>query len=65
LAPRCALTPPFCVQITRQSDNPFPLYGNCHTKTKRRRKKKKKQEKKTKKLSQFLKAYILETPGAI
>jgi len=24
-------------QISRQSDNPFPLYGNFHTKRKRRK----------------------------
>jgi len=31
-------------QISRQSDNPFPLYGNFHTKKKRRQKKKKEKE---------------------
>jgi len=31
----------------------------------RRKEEKKKKKKKTKKLSQFLKAYILQTPGAI
>jgi len=42
-------------QISRQSDNAFtPL-----------RKEGKKEEKKTKKLSQFLKGHISETPGAI
>jgi len=35
-------------------------YGNFNTLAKRR-----KREKKTKKLSQFLKVYISETPGAI
>jgi len=44
--------PPY--QIPKQSDNPFPLYE-----------KKKKTKKKSKKLSQFLKVHISETPGAI
>jgi len=39
-----------------QSDNPFPLYDNFHTKMKR---------KKMKKLNQFLKTYFSEIPGAI
>jgi len=48
-------------QLSRQSDNLFPLYGNFNTFTKRRKKK----EKKTKKLSQFVEVRISETPGAI
>jgi len=43
-------------QILRQSYIPFPLYGNFHTKMK---------SKKMKKLSQFLKVHISETPGVI
>jgi len=46
-------------QILRESDNLFPFYGNFHALTKRRIKTK------TKKLSQFLKVYILKTPGVI
>jgi len=45
-------------QISKQSDNRFTLYGNFDTLTKIRKKKKEK-------LSQFLKLYILETPGVI
>jgi len=39
-------------QISRQSDNPFSLYGNFNTFTKRK-----------KKLSQFLEVHISEMPG--
>jgi len=39
LVPRCTLTPPSVYQISRQSDNPFPLYGNFHTLMKRRKSK--------------------------
>jgi len=47
-------------QISRQLDNVFVLYNNFHTLTKRKRK-----IKKTKKLSQFSKVHISETPGTI
>jgi len=40
----CHYTTFLCTKFSRQSDNPFPLYGNFHTKTKRRKKNKKKNE---------------------
>jgi len=49
-------------QISRKLNNPFPLYDNFNTFTKKKRKKK---EKKAKKLSQFLEVHISETSGAI
>jgi len=47
-------------QISMQSGNLFPLYGNFNTFTKRRNKKEKTQE-----LSQVLEVHISETPDAI
>jgi len=47
-------------QISRQSDNPFPLYGNFHTFTKEEKK-----GKKTKETKPILKVHISKTPGAI
>jgi len=48
-------------QISRELDNAFVIYNNFHTLMKLTRKK----SKKTKKLSQFSKVHISETPGAI
>ena len=63
LVPRCAFIPPFCVQISRQSDNEFAFYSSYCKCAKRGRKIRRK--KKTKKLSQFLKSHISGMPEAI